>query len=294
MDNLETLEKTATDAVISASATSHKKFVFAFHEGDGKNKQLLGGKGANLCEMTQIGLNVPPGFVISTEACLTYLADTNRKLPAGVMQQVKENLIEVEHLTGKKFGNPENPLLVSVRSGSALSMPGMMDTILNLGLNDETVAGLAAVALWQSPQATELPVKLVCVRWAEWAPYCATATLGAAEVVTARPPDTPGAASTGLPLVAPGKAVLMTPWQAVQPKVWPVVAPSTCCAWLTVPVRLPVLVYGVPWQPPQASFCGCGSAGGLPWQPVQSSAAPPTQFGTAALAPAPPGCAPGG
>ncbi len=142
MDNLETMEKTAKDAVLSTSATSHKKFVFAFHEGDGKNKQLLGGKGANLCEMTQIGLNVPPGFVISTEACLTYLADSNRKLPVGVMQQVKENLIEVEHLTGKKFGNPENPLLVSVRSGSAMSMPGMMDTILNLGLNKLTLQGL--------------------------------------------------------------------------------------------------------------------------------------------------------
>lgn len=142
MDNLETLEKAATGAVVSNNATANKQFVFAFHEGDGKNKQLLGGKGANLCEMTQIGLNVPPGFVISTEACLTYLADTNRKLPLGVMQQVKVNLIEVEHLTGKKFGNPENPLLVSVRSGSALSMPGMMDTILNLGLNKQTLQGL--------------------------------------------------------------------------------------------------------------------------------------------------------
>lgn len=142
MDNLETLEKAANSTVLSTSAPTNKQFVFAFHEGDGKNKQLLGGKGANLCEMTQIGLNVPPGFVISTEACLTYLADTNRKLPLGVMQQVKENLIEVEHLTGKKFGNPENPLLVSVRSGSALSMPGMMDTILNLGLNKLTLQGL--------------------------------------------------------------------------------------------------------------------------------------------------------
>ncbi|MFI5186006.1 MAG: pyruvate, phosphate dikinase, partial [Chitinophagales bacterium] len=119
-----------------------KKFVFAFKEGDGKNKQLLGGKGANLCEMTQIGLNVPPGFVISTEACLSYLANANRSLPGGVIAQVTEHMQEVERATGKIFGDPQNPLLVSVRSGSALSMPGMMDTILNLGLNQKTLQGL--------------------------------------------------------------------------------------------------------------------------------------------------------
>ncbi len=121
---------------------SVKQFVYSFKEGDGKNKHLLGGKGANLCEMTQIGLNVPPGFVISTEACLTYLADSSKKLPDGLMEQVKTKIQEVEKLTGKRFGDPANPLLVSVRSGSALSMPGMMDTILNLGLNQETLAGL--------------------------------------------------------------------------------------------------------------------------------------------------------
>lgn len=119
-------------------------FVFSFKEGDGKNKQLLGGKGANLCEMTQIGLNVPPGFVISTQACITYLADPARQLPDGVLNQVKEKMMEVEKSTGKRFGDPANPLLVSVRSGSALSMPGMMDTILNLGLNPETLEGLIA------------------------------------------------------------------------------------------------------------------------------------------------------
>lgn len=119
-----------------------KKFVFSFIEGDGKNKQLLGGKGANLCEMTQIGLNVPSGFVISTEACLAYLASPNQPLPAGVMTQVNEHMNEVEKATGKLFGDPQNPLLVSVRSGSALSMPGMMDTILNLGLNKKTLQGL--------------------------------------------------------------------------------------------------------------------------------------------------------
>src|SRR5687767_9570549 len=110
------------------------KYVFSFEAGDGKNKQLLGGKGANLCEMTQIGLNVPPGFVISTEACMNYLSD-NRQLSEGVMDQVLHHIKKIEKATGKRFGDPADPLLVSVRSGSALSMPGMMDTILNLGLN---------------------------------------------------------------------------------------------------------------------------------------------------------------
>ena len=118
------------------------KYVYAFHEGDGKNKQLLGGKGANLCEMTQIGLNVPPGFVITTEACLSYLDHKERKLPKGLMAEVQKNVKALEKSTGKKFGDAKNPLLVSVRSGSAMSMPGMMDTILNLGLNQETLAGM--------------------------------------------------------------------------------------------------------------------------------------------------------
>ncbi|MBK1722136.1 pyruvate, phosphate dikinase [Thiocystis violacea] len=118
------------------------KYVFAFEEGDGKNKKLLGGKGANLCEMTQIGLNVPPGFVISTEACLEYLAETNRALPPGLIEDVQAHMRALEEKTGKGFGDPENPLLVSVRSGSAMSMPGMMDTILNLGLNADTLQGV--------------------------------------------------------------------------------------------------------------------------------------------------------
>lgn len=128
-------------------ATSHAsdiKYVFSFHEGDGKNKQLLGGKGANLCEMTQIGLNIPPGFVISTEACLAYLDHPGGDLPAGLMNQVRDQIKDVEKRTGKLFGDPENPLLVSVRSGSAMSMPGMMDTILNLGLNTQTLPGVIA------------------------------------------------------------------------------------------------------------------------------------------------------
>ncbi len=122
--------------------TKLNKFVYSFKQGDGKNKSLLGGKGANLCEMTQIGLNVPPGFVITTQACLTYLSSNDRSLPEGLMNEVRIQIKEIEKATGKIFGDPENPLLVSVRSGSAMSMPGMMDTILNLGLNKKTLSGL--------------------------------------------------------------------------------------------------------------------------------------------------------
>ena len=118
-----------------------QQWVYFFTEGDGKNKKLLGGKGANLCEMTQIGLNVPPGFVITTDACLYYLDSADNEMPGEVMEQVREQLKQLEQATGKAFGNAENPLLVSVRSGSALSMPGMMDTILNLGLNSQTLRG---------------------------------------------------------------------------------------------------------------------------------------------------------
>ncbi|NTU65558.1 MAG: pyruvate, phosphate dikinase, partial [Chloroflexi bacterium] len=117
-----------------------KKYIYKYTEGDGKNKMLLGGKGANLCEMTQIGLRVPPGFVISTEACLDYIA--NNRLPDGVMDDVRAHMAWLEEQTGKQFGGAGNPLLVSVRSGSSMSMPGMMDTILNLGLNEKTLAGL--------------------------------------------------------------------------------------------------------------------------------------------------------
>jgi pyruvate,orthophosphate dikinase len=117
-------------------------YVYSFKDGDGKNKKLLGGKGANLCEMTQIGINVPPGFVISTEACLSYLDTKNQNLPAELMDQVHEQIKVLEQNTGKGFGDTDNMLLLSVRSGSALSMPGMMDTILNLGLNTSTLPGL--------------------------------------------------------------------------------------------------------------------------------------------------------
>src|SRR3990172_6635304 len=117
-----------------------KRFVYAFEDGDGKNKLLLGGKGANLCEMTQIGLNVPPGFTVTTEACLAYLE--KNQLPAGLMDDIRAHMKALEKKTGKGFGDNQNPLLVSVRSGSAMSMPGMMDTILNLGLNETSLKGL--------------------------------------------------------------------------------------------------------------------------------------------------------
>lgn len=118
------------------------KFVYLFNEGNSGMKEILGGKGANLAEMTNIGLPVPFGFTISTEACNAYY-DAGKTIPAEVQAQVLEALGELEQKTGKKLGNPENPLLVSVRSGAVFSMPGMMDTILNLGMNDETVEGMA-------------------------------------------------------------------------------------------------------------------------------------------------------
>ena len=122
--------------------TQNSQFVFSFEEGDSKNKKLLGGKGANLCGMTQIGLPVPPGFVISTEACLAYLVQNKKGLNAALMEEVRAAMKELEKKTGKGLGDPNRPLLVSVRSGAAMSMPGMMDTILNLGLNQATLGGL--------------------------------------------------------------------------------------------------------------------------------------------------------
>ncbi|MDY6965461.1 MAG: pyruvate, phosphate dikinase [Halobacteriota archaeon] len=120
------------------------KFTYIYSEGDSSRRDLLGGKGAGLCDMTQIGLPVPPGFVITTETCIKYY-ENDKKLPKGLIGEVKEDIKELEKSTGKIFGGEENPLLISVRSGAAISMPGMMDTILNLGLNDSTVAGLSKV-----------------------------------------------------------------------------------------------------------------------------------------------------
>jgi pyruvate,orthophosphate dikinase len=117
-------------------------YVYAFENGDGRDRMRLGGKGANLCEMTRIGLHVPPGFVITTEACLDYLDDARGELPEGLMDEVGRHLRSLEEKTGKVFGGAADPLLLSVRSGSAMSMPGMMDTILNLGLNEHTLPGL--------------------------------------------------------------------------------------------------------------------------------------------------------
>lgn len=123
-----------------------KKYVYFFGagkaEGTGKMKDILGGKGAGLAEMTNIGLPVPAGFTISAEVC-DYYYKNNRTYPEGLMEEVEANLKRLEEVTGKKFGDSSNPLLVSVRSGAAVSMPGMMDTILNLGINDEVVEGIA-------------------------------------------------------------------------------------------------------------------------------------------------------
>ena len=121
------------------------KWAYLFEEGHSGMKALLGGKGANLAEMAGAGLPVPPGFTITTEACNAYSA-YERQFPEGMWSQSRDALAAVESRTGKKFGDPANPLLVSVRSGAAISMPGMMDTVLNLGLNDDTVLGLAELS----------------------------------------------------------------------------------------------------------------------------------------------------
>ncbi len=121
---------------------SNKKYVYLFSEGDASMRNLLGGKGANLAEMTKLGLPVPQGFTISTEACTQYYED-GRQINDSIQAEIMENIEKMEKITGKKFGDKENPLLVSVRSGARASMPGMMDTILNLGLNEEVVEVIA-------------------------------------------------------------------------------------------------------------------------------------------------------
>ena len=123
-----------------------KKHVYAFGggkaDGDGTMKDVLGGKGAGLAEMSRAGVPVPPGFTISTEVCNIYFKNNN-KLPKEIEQEISQALALLEQQTAKKLGDPSNPLLLSVRSGAKFSMPGMMNTILNLGLNDQTVEGLA-------------------------------------------------------------------------------------------------------------------------------------------------------
>jgi len=120
--------------------------VFLFKKGHSAGakdmKELLGGKGANLCEMARIGLNVPPGMTITTECCQEF-CDNEEKLPEGLFDEVLNTLKSIEETYGAKFGDKDNTLLLSVRSGAAVSMPGMMDTVLNLGLNDDLVEGLA-------------------------------------------------------------------------------------------------------------------------------------------------------
>src|ERR671916_3456113 len=120
------------------------KWVYQFEEGDRSQKNLLGGKGANLAEMTRIGLPVPPGFTITTEACNAY-REGGQTFPEGFLDEVAEHRKTLEETMGLQIGDPRDPLLVSVRSGARFSMPGMMDTVLNLGLNDAAVEGLAEV-----------------------------------------------------------------------------------------------------------------------------------------------------
>jgi len=121
---------------------SHK-YVYLFKEGNAKMRELLGGKGANLAEMTGLGLPVPQGFTVTTEACTQYYED-GRKINDEIQAEIMEYIDKLEEITGMKFGDKENPLLVSVRSGARASMPGMMDTILNLGLNEEVVEVMSA------------------------------------------------------------------------------------------------------------------------------------------------------
>ena len=123
-----------------------RKWVYMFTEGNASMRELLGGKGANLAEMTNLGLPVPQGFTITTEACTQYYED-GRYINQEILDQIMEAIAKMEEITGKKFGDKENPLLVSVRSGARASMPGMMDTILNLGLNEEVVHVLAKKSL---------------------------------------------------------------------------------------------------------------------------------------------------
>ena len=117
-------------------------YVHDFSEGAELGRELLGGKGAGLAEMTAIGIPVPAGFTVTTEACREYMR-SGAELPDGLEREIDEHLRPLEEEAGRRFGDPDDPLLVSVRSGAAVSMPGMMDTILNLGLDDEAVAGLA-------------------------------------------------------------------------------------------------------------------------------------------------------
>src|SRR5688572_7943095 len=132
------------DRILSYRHSRGMTYVYDFSEGSKDQKDLLGGKGANLAEMTNLGLPVPPGFTISTEACRAYLETGG--MPDGLDDEVSDHLARLEDKMGKRLGDADDPLLVSVRSGAKFSMPGMMETVLNVGLNDRSVQGLAAKA----------------------------------------------------------------------------------------------------------------------------------------------------
>ena len=144
-----------------------KKFVYLFSEGNGSMRELLGGKGANLAEMTNLGMPVPPGFIITTEACTQYYKD-NEEINADIQAEIMQYIDKLEDMAEQKFGDKDNPLLVSVRSGARASMPGMMDTILNLGLNDEGVVAMAESSQIQDGLGTATDVLFRCILMLLW------------------------------------------------------------------------------------------------------------------------------
>ena len=150
------------------------RYVFDFAEGSGGGRELLGGKGIGLAEMTALAVPVPDGFTITTEACRAYLA-AGGDVPAGLDEEIDERIAALEARTGKGFGDDRDPLLVSVRSGAAVSMPGMMDTILNLGLNDVAVEGLAASTGTAGSRSTRTGGSSRCTaRWSTRSPAIAS------------------------------------------------------------------------------------------------------------------------
>ena len=144
-----------------------KKYCYLFSEGNAKMRELLGGKGANLAEMTGMGLPVPQGFTISTEACTQYYED-GRQINPDIQAEIMEYIAKMEKICGKKFGDKENPLLVSVRLGARASMPGMMDTILNLGLNEEVVEVIAKSRATPVGRGTAIAVLSRCTPTSLW------------------------------------------------------------------------------------------------------------------------------
>ena len=138
-----------------------KKYVYLFSEAVGVSKNIVGGKGAGLAEMIHIGMPVPQGFTVTTEACTRYYED-NRQIGADIEVEIFESLAKLEEITGKKLGDPTNPLLVSVRSGARASMPGMMDTILNLGLNDEVAEGICKLSTTKDSHTIHIVVSFKC------------------------------------------------------------------------------------------------------------------------------------